>query len=106
MIEDFYKTPFTLYSEVQTKTDGRIVTTYTSKGSFLGAVFSRKGTKTVRAGKKDYIVFKTVYCDISVPVAFGDKLVIDDFEMLVVSIVDTNNSNHHLIVDLTYLEIA
>jgi hypothetical protein len=106
VIEDFYNTTFTLSGATQTKTDGRLVTTYTSKGSFLGAVFSRKGDKTVKSGKKDYIVFKTVYCDISVPVVFGDKLVVDGFDMLVVSIVNTNNENHHLVVDLTYLEIA
>ena len=106
MIEDFYKTTFTLSGVTQTKTDGRLVKTYTSKGSFLGAVFTRKGDRVVRFGKQDYIIYKTVYCDVSVPAAFGDKLTVDGFEMIVVSIINTNNENCHLVVDLTYSEVV
>jgi len=101
-IEDHMKTDFTLSKYGSVKTDGRLVTGYTPDGfTYLGAVFTAGSAEVVVYASAEFVIVKNLYCRITVPLALGDEVQVDGSRFMVVSLLNTNNLNHHWRAGLT-----
>lgn len=101
MITDYMQTPFTLYSISEAQVGGRLQRTYTEDSTeYYCAIFTPSTTVTVSQGKRQFIIEKNLYCEADVPVKTGDYVEIMGVNFDVISINNTNNLNHHLVIGL------
>lgn len=103
-IEDFYNTDFTIYKLTELKVDGRITTSWTEGATTKGAIFTPSTERTVRFGKKDFVIDKNLYTKPTTDVDLGDYVSIDGGNYDVVFKQNTNNLNHHLSLGLVKRE--
>ncbi len=100
MIQDHMNTDFYLLTETETQTNGRLVRSFASTGPFLCAIFTPATAKTVRFGKRDFIIAKNLYCALDVTINLGDYVTVDGADYDVIYKQNTNNLDHHLTIGL------
>ena len=99
-IDRYYQTPFTIGKQTLGKVGGRLKRSYVFSPEAYGAFFTPATIKTVRFGKRDFVIEKTLYCDASVDIELGDIVESKGVQYDVISFINTLDKNHHLNIGL------
>ena len=78
MIESRYNTDFTVFTRLEAKVDGRLLTTYTEDlTTYRCAIFTPTSQRFAIFGKKQFAIEKNLYCSVDTPIVLGDYIVVD-----------------------------
>jgi len=96
MITRLFNQAFTLYAKTETKTTGRVVTTYVEVSDYMGRYDPGAAGRTFLNDKITYIAANNFFCPGDVPVSDGDQIEFNSTRYEVLSVVNPFSKSHHL----------